>query len=234
MTAPGGGPPGAVPLRVVVADDDPRIRGDFAALLELEPDLTVVGTAADGTAVVDLCARLVPHVVVMDVRMPGRDGIAATRALRRRHRDRCRVLVVTTFDLDDYVLGAVRAGAAGFLLKDQAPDLLADAVRTVAAGDGVVSPRATARLLRELVAPGLAEGRAPGGLTEREAHVVALVARGLRNDEIAAQARISRATVKTHVSNVLAKLGLSSRLQIVVWAYEQGLVPPRGPDRRGY
>ena len=212
-------------LHVVVADDDPRVRGDFSALLALEPDLAVVGTAADGDAAVDLCARLLPHVVVMDVRMPGRNGIEATRHLRRRHRDRCRVLVVTTFDLDDYVLGAVRAGAAGFLLKDQAPELLAGAVRTVAAGDGVVSPRATARLLRELVAPGLADDRTAGGLTERETEVVALMARGLRNEDIAVQAHISRATVKTHVSNILAKLGLSSRLQVVVWAYEHGLVP---------
>lgn len=222
MTAP------APTLRVVVADDDPRVRGDFTTLLELEPDLTVVGVAADGDAVLDLCARLLPHVVVMDVRMPGRNGIEATRILRRRYRDRCRALVVTTFDLDDYVLGAVRAGASGFLLKDRAPELLAAAVRTVAAGDGVVSPRATARLLRELVAPGPADGRPAGGLTEREAEVVALMARGLSNEDIAARARISRATVKTHVSNILAKLGLTSRLQVVVWAYEHGLVPRSG------
>lgn len=215
-------------VHVVVADDDPRVRGDFTALLELEPDLAVVGTAADGDVALDLCARLLPHVVVMDVRMPGRNGIEATRTLRRRYRDRCRVLVVTTFDLDDYVLGAVRAGAAGFLLKDQAPELLASAVRTVAAGDGVVSPRATARLLRELVAPGLADGRPAGGLTDREAEVVALMARGLSNEDIALRARISRATVKTHVSNILAKLGLTSRLQVVVWAYEHGLVPRSG------
>ncbi len=214
-------------LRVVVADDDPRVRTDFSTLLDLEPDIAVVGTAADGADAVELAARLLPHVVVMDVRMPGRSGIEATRILRRRHRDRCRVLVVTTFDLDEYVLGAVRAGAAGFLLEDQAPELLAPAVRTVAAGEGVVAPRATARLLRELVAPGLAPDRPPAGLTEREAEVVALMARGLRNDEIARRAGITRATVKTHVSNVLAKLGLTSRLQVVVWAYENGLAPPR-------
>lgn len=212
-------------LRVVVADDDPRVREDFTTLLDLEPDITVVGTAEDGAGAVATAGRLQPHVVVMDVRMPGRNGIEATRALRRRHHDRCRVLVVTTFDLDEYVLGAVRAGASGFLLKDQAPELLAPAVRTVAAGEGVVSPRATARLLRELVAPGLADDRAPAGLTEREAEVVALMARGLSNEEIARRARITRATVKTHVSNVLAKLGLSSRLQVVVWAYENGLAP---------
>src|SRR3712207_1934433 len=123
---------GKASLHVVVADDDPRVREDFTALLDLEPDITVVGTAAGGAAAIEVASRLVPHVVVMDVRMPGRNGIDATRALRRRHGDRCRVLVVTTFDLDEYVLGAVRAGAAGFLLKDQAPDLLAPAVRTVA------------------------------------------------------------------------------------------------------
>ncbi len=211
-------------IRVVVADDDPRVRTDFTTLLELEADLVVVGTAADGAAAVDLGARLRPDVVVMDVRMPGLDGIEATRRLRARVGDRSRVLVVTTFDLDEYVLGAVRAGAAGFLLKDRAPDLLAPAVRTVAAGDGIVSPRATARLLRELAAP-VAVGP-PGGLTEREADLVALLARGLTNEEIAARARISRATVKTHMSNVLAKLGLANRLQVVVWAYEHGLVAP--------
>jgi DNA-binding NarL/FixJ family response regulator len=213
-------------LRVVVADDDPRVRDDFTTLLGLEHDIAVVGTAADGEEAVEIATRLQPHVVVMDVRMPGRNGIEATRALRRRHLDRCRVLVVTTFDLDEYVLGAVRAGAAGFLLKDQAPELLASAVRTVAAGEGVVSPRATARLLRELVAPGLAEDRRPAGLTEREAEVVVLIARGLSNDEIARRAGITRATAKTHISNVLAKLGLASRLQVVVWAYENGLAPP--------
>ena len=188
----------------------------------------MVGTATDGAQAVEVGSRLLPHVVVMDVRMPGRNGIEATRALRRRHRDRCRVLVVTTFDLDEYVLSAVRAGAARFLLKDRAPELFAPAVRTVAAGEGVVSPRATARLLRELVAPGFADDHPPAQLTEREAEVVALLARGLSNEEIARRARITRATVKTHISNVLAKLGLSSRLQVVVWAYENGLVPPKG------
>jgi DNA-binding NarL/FixJ family response regulator len=224
------------PVRVVVADDDPRVRTDFTTLLELEPDLVVVGTAPDGAAAVEAAARLLPDVVVMDVRMPRLDGIEATRRLRARVGDRSRVLVVTTFDLDDYVLGAVRAGAAGFLLKDRAPDLLAPAVRTVAAGDGIVSPRATARLLRELAAP--AAAGPPGGLTEREADLVALLARGLTNGEIAARARISRATVKTHMSNVLAKLGLANRLQVVVWAYEHGLAAPPGsggrpPDRWG-
>ncbi|MBC8091210.1 MAG: response regulator [Pseudonocardia sp.] len=181
-------------------------------------------------AAVAACARLVPDVVVMDVRMPVMNGIDATRHLRRVHRERCRVLVVTTFDLDDYVLGAVRAGAAGFLLKDQAPDQLAAAVRTIAAGDAIVSPRATARLLREFVEPTVTGPADPAGLTARETDLVRLMARGLSNDELAAAAHISRATVKTHVSNVLAKLGLTSRIQVVVWAFEHGLA---GPGPRG-
>lgn len=207
-------------LRVVVADDDPRVRQDFRAILELDGDVDEVGDAADGLAAVDAAARLAPDVVVMDVRMPVVDGIEATRRVRRLSRDRCRVLVVTTFDLDEHVLGAVRAGAGGFLLKDAAPDALADAVRTVAAGDGIVSPRATARLLRALARP---VGDPPGSLTERELDVVRLMARGLSNADIASAASVSRATVKTHVSNVLAKLGLTSRLQVVVWAHEHGV-----------
>lgn len=213
-------------LRVVVADDDPRVRGDFRQLIELEPDLEVVTTVGDGRAAVAAGDRFRPEVVVMDVRMPGLDGIAATRRLRERHTDRCRVLVVTTFDLDEYVLGAVRAGAVGFLVKDQAPEALAGAIRAVAAGDGIVSPRATARLLRELVAPADDDGGA-GRLTARETDLVRLLARGLSNAKLAAALQISAATVKTHVSNVLAKLGLGSRLQLVVWAYDHGLAPGR-------
>lgn len=217
-------------IRVVVADDDERVRRDFRQLLELESDIEVVAVAPDGGAAVEVCGRLRPDVVVMDVRMPGMDGIEATRQLRRAHADRCRVLVITTFDLDDYVLAAVRAGASGFLLKDDAPGQLAPAVRTIAAGDAIVAPRATARLLREFVRPDVeaAVGRAPGALTDREAHLVRLMARGLSNEEIAAQAFISRATVKTHVSHILTKLDLTSRIQVVVWAYENGLaaVPP--------
>jgi len=216
-------------IRTVVVDDDARVRRDLATLLELEADIAVVAVAADGAAAVDVCDRLTPDVVVMDVRMPVMDGIEATRLLRRRHRARCRVLVLTTFDLDDYVLGAVRAGASGFLLKDQAPDHLAAAVRTIAAGDGIVAPRATARLLQEFVQPTLADQRSPDGLTDREVDLVRLMARGLSNTEIAAEAYISRATVKTHVSNILGKLNLTSRIQIVVWAYEHGLAgSPRG------
>lgn len=208
-------------IDVVIADDDPRVRADFSTLLELEDDIRVVATAGDGEAAVVACERLRPHAVVMDVRMPHVDGIEATRRLRDGAGRGTRVLVVTTFDLDDYVLGAVRAGAAGFLLKDQAPDLLAPAVRTVARGDGIVSPRATARLLRELVPVAAATTQ---DLTARELEIVRFVALGMSNEQVADVARISRATVKTHVSNVLVKLGLASRIQIAVWAYERGIV----------
>lgn len=214
-------------VTVVVADDDARVRRDFRAILELEPDLAVLAVVADGEAAVQACRALQPEVVVLDVRMPVLDGIEATRRIHQEHAQRCRVLVVTTFDLDDYVLGAVRAGASGFLLKEAAPEDLADAVRTVAAGDGIVAPRATARLLQEFVAP--ARGSGPGPLTDREAQVVRLLARGLSNDEIAVAAYISRATVKTHVSSILSKLGLTSRVQIVVWAYERGSAGVTGP-----
>jgi DNA-binding NarL/FixJ family response regulator len=209
------------PISVVIADDDERVRSDFRQLLELEPDIEVVAVVPDGAVAVDICGRLMPDVVVMDVRMPLLDGIAATTEIRRRHADACRVLVVTTFDLDEFVLGAARAGAAGFILKDQAPEQLADAVRTVALGEAIVSPRATARLLLEFVKQPPVTTAGP--LTEREVEVVRLMARGLSNEEIAVHAFISRATVKTHVSNVLSKLGLVSRIQVVVWAYENGL-----------
>lgn len=222
-------------LRVVIVDDDPRVRHDFTELLELEPDIEVIGSAGDGEIGVELCIRLEPDVVVMDVRMPGRNGIEATHLLRTHFTTSCRVLVMTTFDLDDYVLGAVRAGASGFLLKDRAVETLADAVRTVAAGEAIVAPRATARLLAELVEPTTTKRNAAHPLTDRELDVVRLMARGLSNDDIAIAATISRATVKTHVSNILTKLGLTSRIQIVVWAYEQGCTtpafPPAPPER---
>lgn len=216
-------------LRVLVADDDARLRDDLCRLLDLEPDMTVVGAAADGAEAVRVAERTRPDVVVMDVRMPVLDGIGATRLLRRRVGEGCRVLVMTTFDLDEYVVGAVRAGAAGFLLKDSAPDDLADAVRTVSSGEGVVSPRATARLLHRFAEP---VASTDPRLTPREADLVRLLARGLSNAEMAAAAHISRATVKTHVSNILTKLGLSSRLQLVVWAYDHGLAAPAMPGRR--
>jgi DNA-binding NarL/FixJ family response regulator len=210
-------------LRVVVVDDDARIRADFRSILELEVGIEVVGVASDGVMGVELCERLQPDVVVMDVRMPEMNGIDATARLRRHNPTTCRVLVVTTFDLDEYVLGAARAGASGFLLKDQAPDDLAEAVRTAARGEAMVSPRATARLLAEFVPRASVKSAAVAALTEREQQVVQWMAQGLSNDEIAAAAFVSLGTVKTHVSNVLTKLALSSRLQVVVWAYENGL-----------
>ncbi len=211
-------------LRVVVADDDERVRRDFSELLLLEPDIDVVGLVADGATAVELCERLLPDVVVMDVRMPTMNGIDATRCLRATNRDACRVLVVTTFDLDEYVLSAARAGASGFLVKDQAPEELARAVRAAAAGDAIVSPRATARLLQEFVAPSATVTDSVRVLTDREVDVVKLMAKGLSNDDIAREAFVSLGTVKTHVSNILSKLDLQSRIQIVVWAYENGVL----------
>lgn len=209
------------PIRVVVVDDDERVRRDFRQILELEADIEVIGVVNDGAVAVEFCGRHAPDVVVMDVRMPVMNGIDATRELRAHHDSTCRVLIVTTFDLDDYVLGAIRVGASGFLLKDQALDQLVPAVRTIAAGEAIVSPRATARLLTELVATSR-PSRKRGPLTDRELEVARLVARGLSNEEIASTAFIARSTVKTHVSSILTKLGLTSRLQIVVWAYDNG------------
>jgi DNA-binding NarL/FixJ family response regulator len=211
-------------LRVLIADDDERLRADFQTLLEFEPDMDVVAEADNGNSAIELSARFRPDVVVMDVRMPHLDGIAATGEIRRATPSPPAVLVVTTFDLDEYVLGAVRAGAAGFLLKESAPDLLAEAVRTVASGEGIVAPRATARLLRELAGGPFLNIQHP--LTAREVHLVSLMAKGLSNEELANEAFISRSTVKTHISNILLKLGMTSRIQIVVWAYEHGFVNP--------
>jgi DNA-binding NarL/FixJ family response regulator len=212
-------------IRVLIVDDDERVRRGFAGLLALEADIDVVGLANDGETAVELTARLQPDVVVMDIRMPRLDGIEATRRIRDGNPAWGRTLVVTTFDLDEYVLGAARAGASGFLLKDEAPEELAKAVRLVASGDAMVSPRATARLLQEFVRPHTEPllHKAETALTERELDVVRLMTRGLSNDEIARDAYISLGTVKTHVSNILSKLGLQSRIQIVVWAYENGL-----------
>lgn len=218
-------------LSVLLADDDPRLRADFRTVLELEDDLRVVGEAGDGAEAVRMAAELRPDVVVMDIRMPQLDGIAATRAIRRSTGHRCEVLVVTTFDLDEYVLAAVRAGAGGFLLKDRTVDELAEAVRTVARGESVVSPRATRRLLRELAEPAPA-GRSP--LSPRELEIVRLVGRGLSNTEIAGAAHVTVGTVKTHISSILTKLDLTNRVQIVLWAHEHGLLEeqafrPAGP-----
>jgi DNA-binding NarL/FixJ family response regulator len=221
-------------VRIVVADDHEVVRGGFATLLGTQPDFTVVGTAADGAAAVRVCAEARPDVVLMDVRMPGMDGIEATRRLAGRGpAGGPRVLILTTFDLDEYVFDALRAGASGFLLKDVTAERLFEAVRVVAAGDALLAPAVTRRLIGEFTrlrprsrgaptAPGLAS------LTPRETEVLKLVAEGLSNPEIAARLVVTDETVKTHVSRMLSKLGLRDRTQAVVTAYESGLVIPGG------
>jgi DNA-binding NarL/FixJ family response regulator len=211
-------------IRVLIADDDASIRTDLRRLLELEEDIEVVSTAHDGSHAVAQAGLLQPDVVVMDVRMPELDGIAATRAVLAAHAH-CRVLILTTFDLDEYVVGAIHAGAAGFLLKEQAPDVLADAIRTVHRGDAVLAPGATARLFAELASPTPHEPPKLDFLTKREQEILGHVATGMSNEEIAASLVVSLATVKTHVSNLLTKLDLTNRVQVVAWAYEHGIVP---------
>ena len=216
------------PTRVLVVDDQALVRGGFAMMLEAEPDITVVGEAVDGLDATRLAGRTQPDVVLMDVRMPRMDGIEATRRISAAGRSR--VLVLTTFDLDEYVYDAIVAGASGFLLKDVRPRDLAHAVRTVAAGDRLVAPAVTRRLLEEFVRrppPGRRPQRLDG-LTARELEVLALVARGWSNAQLAEHLVLSETTVKTHVTRILAKLGLRDRVQAVVVAYESGLVVPGG------
>jgi DNA-binding NarL/FixJ family response regulator len=224
-------------ISVLLADDQPLLRRGFRMILEAEQGLTVAGEAGDGAEAVEVACRVKPDVVLMDIRMPGTDGIEATRRITAAEPG-VRVLVLTTFDLDEYAFGALRAGASGFLLKDVRPHELVAAVRTVASGDAVVSPRVTRRLLEEY-AQQLPVGGSAGGdadpasrfpqlssLTEREREVLAVVAQGLSNTEIAASLFVSETTVKSHVGRILAKLGLRDRVQIVVLAYESGLVRP--------
>jgi DNA-binding NarL/FixJ family response regulator len=218
------------PIRIVVADDHQVVRAGFAALLDTQPDFTVVGTACDGAEAVALGKRLHPDVVLMDVRMPGTDGIEATRQLQAGEQGSPRVLILTTFDLDDYVFEALRAGASGFLLKDVTAERLFDAVRVVAAGEALLAPAVTRRLIGEFArmrrtAPVAAEP-ALGMLTPRETEVLRLVAEGLSNQQIAVRLVVTEETVKTHVSRVLHKLGLRDRTQAVIAAYESGLVVP--------
>ena len=215
-------------IKVLIADDQAMVRQGFGALLAAQPDLLVVGDAADGAQAVNRTRALGPDVVLMDIRMPVMDGIEATRRIRTAP-DAPRVLMLTTFDLDEYVYDALRAGASGFLLKDAPPGQLAEAVRTVSSGDALLAPVVTKRLItRFLRVPpaAAAESRAAEKLTERELEVLRLVARGLSNTELAARLHLSDATVKTHVSRVLMKLGLRDRVQAVVYAYEHGLVTP--------
>jgi DNA-binding NarL/FixJ family response regulator len=222
-------------ISVLLADDQPLLRRGFRMILEAEDGLTVAGEAGDGAEAVELARQVRPDVVLMDIRMPGTDGIEATRRITAAEPG-IRVLVLTTFDLDEYAFGALRAGASGFLLKDVRPAELVAAVRTVASGDAVVSPRVTRRLLEEYAQQlPMADGDAEAGvdrypqlssLTEREREVLEVVAQGLSNIEIATSLYVSETTVKSHVGRILAKLGLRDRVQIVVLAYESGLVRP--------
>jgi DNA-binding NarL/FixJ family response regulator len=220
-------------VRVLLVDDQPLLRTGFKLILEAETDIAVVGEAGDGATAVDLTRSLLPDVVLMDIRMPGMDGIEATRRIVRERAATHdpRVLILTTFDLDEYVVEAVRAGASGFLLKDSPPEELVAAIRIVAHGDAIVAPSVTRRLLDRFATrlPAVRDSVPPPGLdtlTGREREVLSHVARGLSNAEIAAELVVSETTVKTHVGNVLAKLGLRDRVQAVVYAYETGLAQP--------
>ena len=218
-------------IRVLIADDQPLMRTGFRMILDAEPGLEVVGEAADGAEAVRLAAGARADVVLMDVRMPGMDGIEATRRLAGDGvQDPVRVLILTTFDLDEYVLSALRAGASGFLLKDVPPEDLVDAIKVVAAGDALLAPSVTRRLLDRFAAslpdPAAARPAALDSLTARELQVLGLVARGMSNAEIAEHLVVSETTVKTHVGRLLFKLDLRDRVQAVVLAYETGIVRP--------
>jgi DNA-binding NarL/FixJ family response regulator len=222
-------------LRIVVADDHQVVRDGFAELLNTQPDFTVVATASDGAAAVRICGEVHPDVVLMDVRMPGMDGIEATRRLAELGPAAPRVLILTTFDLDEYVYDALAAGASGFLLKDGTAERLFDAVRVVAAGEALLAPEITRRLIGQFVPR---QQESPllrtdiGTLTKRETEILRLVAEGLSNIEIANRLVITEETVKTHVSRMLSKLGLRDRTQAVIVAYESGIVVPGQGQRR--
>ncbi|MFL5895016.1 MAG: response regulator [Thermoleophilaceae bacterium] len=221
-------------IRVVLADDQALVRGGFRSILDGQDDIEVVAEAADGAEAVEATLRTVADVVLMDIRMPRMDGIEAARRLSADPRATARVLILTTFDHDEYVYAALRSGASGFLLKSAPPRELADAIRTVAAGDALLAPEITRRMIEEYVQrPRLgATSASPAldALTSREREVLALLARGRSNGEIAAALFLSEPTVKTHVSRVLAKLDLRDRVQAVVLAYESGLVQPGQMD----
>ena len=223
-----------IQTRVVVVDDQAVIRGGLRLIVDNEPDLTVVGEAADGLAAVQVVAAASPDVVLMDVRMPLLDGIEATRRIVGAGEGAPGVLVLTTFEDDDYVFGALRAGASGFLLKDATPDVLVAAIRSIAAGDALVDPAVTRRLVErwaDLEGAASADVPTPAAeLTERERETLVGLARGLANKELAAELFVSEATVKSHVSSLLLKLDVRSRVQAVILAYELGIVRP-GDDR---
>jgi DNA-binding NarL/FixJ family response regulator len=221
------------PIRVVVVDDQDMVRSAFGALLATQPDFTVVGQAADGAAAIVACRQARPDVVLMDVRMPVLDGIEATRRIVAESAGGGpRIVILTTFDLDEHVYDALAAGASGFLLKEVTAERLFDAVRVVAAGDALLAPTITRRLIGEFARQRPRQPRPDGrlgALTPRETEVLRLVAEGLSNTEIAARLTVAEETVRTHVSRVLGKLGLRDRTQAVVLAYESGLVVPRSP-----
>jgi DNA-binding NarL/FixJ family response regulator len=222
---PDAGPPAGTPIRVVLADDHAAVRAGLRLMLEQAADIEVVGEAADGAVATRQASALRPDVVLMDIRMPGTDGISATRAITEA--GLADVLILTTFDIDEYVFGALRAGAAGFLLKSVEPGDLVTAVRHIAAGDGVIAPGVTRRLLTAFVAtpppPNAASHPALDRLTAREREILAALGRGLSNADLAATLAITEATAKTHVSRVLAKLGCTSRVQAAILAKELGL-----------
>jgi DNA-binding NarL/FixJ family response regulator len=224
------GPP--APIRVLVVDDQELVRSGFCVILEAAEGITVVGEAADGEAAVSQVAAHEPDVVLMDIRMPGMDGLAATRLITSGPSAAPRVVILTTFDLDDYVYEALRAGASGFLLKDSPRHDLIAAVRAAAAGDALLAPSVTRRLIETFARRPPETAPAPSrlaSLTARERDVLLMLARGRSNAEIAVGLFVSEATVKTHVGNVLAKLGLRDRVQAVILAYETGLVVPGSP-----
>jgi DNA-binding NarL/FixJ family response regulator len=218
-------------ITVLIADDQALIRSGLRAIIESEPGLEVVGEAADGAEAVEAVRRLRPRVALMDIRMPRLDGVAATRALLRGAAPvPTRVLILTTFHLDAYVTDALRAGASGFLLKEATADQLIEAVRVIAAGEAILAPSVTRRLLETMAGDSAGDGgqRIRDLLSAREVDVLLLVARGLSNAEIAAQLHLAETTVKSHVQSLLGKLGLRDRLQAAVAAYDAGLVRPRG------
>jgi DNA-binding NarL/FixJ family response regulator len=213
-------------LRVLVCDDQALVRAGFSKLLEATPGLTVVGEAADGAQAVDLTKRVLPDVVLMDIRMPVFDGISATSRIVKAHGSRVRVLVLTTFGTDQYVADALRAGASGFLLKDAPPDQLANAIRVVAGGDALLDPAVTRAVIAAAIGPDVRTTTARTrlrDLTKRETEILTLVARGLSNAEIADHLVVSEATVKTHVGHLFTKLDVRDRVQAVIFAYDSGL-----------
>ncbi len=220
-------------IRVVLADDQPLVRAGFRMLLDAEDDIAVVGEADDGAAAIELAAATRPDIVLMDIRMPGVDGLEATRRIAANpDLGGVKVMILTTFEVDKYVFEALRAGASGFLVKHTQPTELLQAVRVIAAGEALLSPSVTRRLIADYTARPARASATPTAmelLTEREREVVALVAEGLNNDEIAAELVVATATARTHVSRAMMKLGARDRAQLVVFAYQTGLVTPPSP-----